>query len=52
MTEYKGFSYEQIDEGKWILKLPSGLKSKVSAKDEDDLKAKIDALSENNQISP
>jgi hypothetical protein len=40
--EYKGVRYEEIAPGSWRLRWPSGLKSVVSAVDENAVKAMID----------
>lgn len=42
-TEYKWFKYRQV-EGGYILRLPSGISSKILEADEPTIKAMIDGL--------
>lgn len=51
MTEYKGFKFMQYANGQWILRLPNGFRSIVQAKDEDEIRARIDDLVENFQMA-
>jgi hypothetical protein len=40
--EYRGWKYSPLGNGKWIVTLPSGMRSVVEAADEGALKANID----------
>lgn len=45
-SEYRGFKYSLLSEGKWSLTLPSGIRSQVEAANEAALKAMIDDILE------
>lgn len=40
--EYQGFKYSLLEEGKWQVTLPSGIRTLIESADEDELKSKID----------
>lgn len=41
---YRGFKYSYVTATKWVVTLPSGIRSVVDAASEEEIKAKIDAI--------
>ena len=41
---YKNFKYLKQNDNLWLVRFPSGFVGKIAAKDEQELKGKIDAI--------